>query len=203
MALPCVIAVWALSGFVLSLGPSLTAQVLRSPNLLWGGLVIFLFTGIAAAAAVAFRGVSAPTAMLAGCLALLAGAVMTLAAIQTASAAAFLTGTAVAGVGLGAGFLGAFRTVSALAAPAQRASLVAAIFIVTYLAFSIPALIAGVATTDFGLHQTALVYCAVLATLAAVAAASLIFRRRPSAPRPDPVAAQTGPQAQGRDTDER
>jgi len=34
VALPCVIAVWALSGFVLSLGPSLTAQVLRSPNLL-------------------------------------------------------------------------------------------------------------------------------------------------------------------------
>ncbi len=137
VALPCVIAVWALSGFFLSLGPSLAAQVLRSPNLLWGGLVIFLLTGIAAAAA-AFRGVSPPTAMLAGCLALLAGAVMTLAAIETASAAAFLTGTAIAGVGLGTGFPGTFRTVSALAAPAQRASLVAAIFIVTYLAFTSP-----------------------------------------------------------------
>ncbi len=133
MALPCLIAAWMLSGFCLSLGPSLAAQVLRSPNLLWGGLVIFLFTGIAAAAAAAFLGVSPPAAMLAGCLALLAGAVMTLAAIQTASAAAFLTGTAIAGVGLGAGFPGAFRTVSALAAPAQRASLVAAIFIVSYL----------------------------------------------------------------------
>ncbi len=202
LALPCVIAVWALSGFYLSLGPLLAAQVLRSPNLLWGGLVIFLFTGIAAAAAAAFRGVSPPTAMLAGCLALLAGAVMTLAAIQTSSAAAFLTGTAIAGVGLGTGFVGAFRTVSALAAPAQRASLIAAIFIVTYLAFSIPALIAGVATTDFGLHQTALVYCAAIATLGAVAAASLIFRRRSSAPVPDPAAAQTDPQARGRDTEE-
>ncbi len=189
VALPCVIAVWALSGFYLSLGPSLAAQVLRSPNLLWGGLVIFLFTGIAAASAAAFqfRGVSPPTAMLAGCLALLAGAVMTLAAIETASAAAFLTGTAIAGVGLGTGFPAAFRTVSALAAPAQRASLVAAVFIVSYLAFSIPALIAGVATTGFGLRHTALVYCAAIATLGAVAAASLIFRRRSSAPVPDPA----------------
>jgi len=186
VALPIVIAVWALAGFYLSLGPSLAAQVLRSPNLLWGGLVIFLFTGIAAASAAAFqfRGVSPPTAMLAGCLALLAGAVMTLAAIQTASAAAFLTGTAIAGVGLGTGFPAAFRTVSALAAPAQRASLVAAVFIVSYLGFSIPALIAGVATTHFGLRHTALVYCAAIATLGAVAAASLIFRRRSSAPVP-------------------
>ncbi|HEY6315377.1 MAG TPA: hypothetical protein VIY52_31860 [Streptosporangiaceae bacterium] len=202
MALPCVIAVWALSGFYLSLGPLLAAQVLRSPNLLWGGLVMFLFAGTAAAAATGFRGVSPPTARLADCLAVLAGAVMTLAAIETASAAAFLIGAAVAGVGLGMGFLGAFRTVSALAAPAQRASLVAAIFIVSYLAFSIPALIAGVATTDVGLHQTALVYCAAIATLGAVAAASLIFRRRSSAPVPDPAAAQTDPQVQGRDTEE-
>jgi hypothetical protein len=38
--------------------------------------------------------------------------------------------------------------------------------------------IAGVATTHFGLHRTALLYCAVIAVLAAAAAASLIFRRR-------------------------
>jgi MFS family permease len=122
--------------------------------------------------------------MLAGCLALLAGAVVTLAAIETASAAAFLTGTAVAGAGFGTAMLGAFRTVSALAAPGQRASLIAAYFIASYVAFSIPVVIAGLATTHFGLHRTALVYCAVIAVLAAVAAGSLIFRRRSPAPAP-------------------
>jgi hypothetical protein len=50
MALPCLTAVWMLSGFYLSLGPSLAAQVLRSPDLLWGGLVIFLVAGTGAAA---------------------------------------------------------------------------------------------------------------------------------------------------------
>jgi hypothetical protein len=54
-----------------------------------------------------------------------------------------------------------------------------------------------VATTHFGLHRTALVYCAVIAVLAAVAAGSLIVRRRSPAPAPEPAAAQ-GSDTQGR-----
>ena len=180
VALPCLIAANALNGFYLALGPSLAAQVLGSPDLLWGGLAIFLVNGSGAAASVAFRAVSPSAAMLAGCLTLLGGAVMTLAAIETASAAAFLAGAAVAGVGVGTGFfLGAYRILTLLAAPGQRASLIAAIWIVTYLAFSIPVVIAGVATTHFGLHQTAVVYCAALAVLAAAAAGSFVLHRRP------------------------
>jgi membrane protein implicated in regulation of membrane protease activity len=60
--------------------------------------------------------------------------------------------------------------------------LVAAIWVVFYLAFSVPVVAAGVATTHFGLHQTAAVYSAVLAVLAAAAAGSFLFRRR-SRPR--------------------
>jgi hypothetical protein len=44
--------------------------------------------------------------------------------------------------------------------------------------------VAGVATTHFGLHRTALVYCAVTAVLAAVAVGGLIVRRH-SAPGAD------------------
>jgi MFS family permease len=193
VAVPCMIAAPALSGFYLSLGPSLAAQVLGSRNLLSGGLVIFLIAGIGAAATVALRGLSGPAAMLAGCLALLAGAVMTLAALETASAATFLTGTAVAGAGFGTGFfLGAFRMLTLLAGPGQRASLIAAVWIVFFLAFSVPVVIAGVATAHFGLHRTSLVYCAVIAVLAAVAAGSLILRRH-FAQTPASPMAQAGP----------
>jgi hypothetical protein len=74
------LAAGSAKGFArLPAGPSLAAQVLGSPDLLWGGLLIFLVTGTGAAVTVAFRrGVSGPAAMLAGCLALLAGAAMTL-----------------------------------------------------------------------------------------------------------------------------
>ena len=83
--------------------------------------------------------IPAGRAMLAGCLILFAGVAITFGAVATGTAAAFLAGTAVAGVGFGLAFLGAFRMVTALAPPAERAGLVAAIFIVNFLAFSIPA----------------------------------------------------------------
>jgi hypothetical protein len=76
-----------ISGFYLSLGPSLAAQVLRSPDLLWGGLVIFLLNGIGTAALVVVSRASGPAAMLAGCVALFAGTAVTLAAIETNSGA--------------------------------------------------------------------------------------------------------------------
>jgi len=55
----------------------------------------------------------------------------------------------------------------ARAAASDRAGLIAAISIVNYLAFGLPALIAGIATSHFGLHDTALVYSAGIALLAA------------------------------------
>jgi predicted MFS family arabinose efflux permease len=178
VAAPCLIAVWALGGLYLSLGPSLTAELLRSSNLLWGGVAIFLLPGTAAVATVVLRNTAPESAMLSGCLALLAGTVVTFAAIATRTSWAFLLGTAVAGVGFGPGFTGAYRVVVARATPAGRASLIAAIFTLSYLAFSLPAVIAGIATTHYGLHDTALVYCVVIALLVAGAAGSLVLRRR-------------------------
>jgi hypothetical protein len=139
------------------LGPSLTAQVTGSADLLWGGLLIFLLTGVAATATVAFRRVTPRPAMLAGCLVLLAGLAVTFAGIATSTAAAFLAGTAVAGVGFGLAQLGVNRALIALAPPGQRA---------------------GVAAAHFGLHRTALAYCVAVAVLVAVAAGSLMLRRR-------------------------
>jgi MFS family permease len=174
-AVPCFVATWALGGLYLSLGPALAAAATGSPNLLWGGLVIFLICGTGAAAAFALRAIGSRAAMLAGCLLLLTGVAVTFGAIATTTSAAFLAGTTVAGAGFGLGFSGAFRMTMARATAAQSAGLVTAIFAVGYLAFSIPALIAGVATARFGLHSTALVYSASLAALVAVAAGILLF----------------------------
>lgn len=187
-ALPCIVAAWALGGLYLSLGPSLAAQAAGSPNVIWGGLVIFLLCGTGAAAALALRDLGTRTMMLTGCVFLVAGVGMTCGAIAAGTSALLLSGTAVAGVGFGLAFLGAFRMVTALAAPSERAGLVAAIFVVVYLSFSVPALIAGVATTDFGLRATALVYSALLAGLAAAALCLLLIRRRaPGTPLQSPL----------------
>jgi hypothetical protein len=148
--------------------------------------VIFLICGTGAAAALALRGISARATMLTGCLFLLTGMAATFGAIATTTAAAFLAGTGVAGVGTGLALLGVNRTLIALAPPGQRAGLIAAIFIISFLGLSIPALIAGVATAHIGLHRTTLAYCLAMASLVAAAAGSLMFRRGgPATPPPD------------------
>lgn len=180
VATPCLVAVWALAGFYLSLGPSLVAQQIHSHNLMWGGVLILLFTGLGAAGSVALAKGEPSSVMLGGCLVLIAGAVVTFVSIELGTPAVFLVGTAVAGLGFGPAFMGAFRAVVALAVPGDRAGLVTAIYVVSYLATGIPAVIGGIATSRYGLSRTALVYSMVVATLAAVAVMFLTRRIRRS-----------------------
>src|SRR3954452_5810385 len=178
VATPCLVAVWALAGFYLSLGPSLAAQQTHSDNLAWGGVLILLFTGLGAVGSVALANSEPSRVMLGGCLVLITGAVVTFSSIETGTPAVFFVGTAVAGFGFGPAFLGSYRVVGALAVPSDRAELITAIYIVSYLATGIPAVIGGIATSRYGLSATALVYSLVVAALAAVAVILLISRMR-------------------------
>jgi MFS family permease len=191
--LTCLIGVWALSGFYLSLGPSLTSQLLRSQNLLWVGVVIALLYGVGVPVTLLVRNSTPSKVMLGGCEALFAGALITFAAIATATPALLLAGSAVAGLGWGPAFMGAYRTSVTPARPEDRAGLVAAVFTVGYLAFSIPALIAGLATSHYGLHKTALVYCPVVAVLAATAAGSILLHRARTARDAPPAVPHSNP----------
>jgi MFS family permease len=175
-AVPGLVAVWALGGFYLSLGPSIAANLLHSKNLLWGGILIFLLTGFGAAASILLGSRSPSAVLLGGCLALIVGALVTLASIQTDTPAVLFVGTAVAGLGFGPAFLGAYRVTIGLAPSDDRAGLITAIYIVSYLGTGIPAVVGGIATSQYGLHRTALVYLAAVAALA-LAAVILLIRR--------------------------
>jgi len=181
-ALPSLIATWALSAFYLSLGPELAAQLLHSANLLWGGLAVFLLLGVGSVTAVAVAHIAPRACMVGGCLFLLAGAGLTLGAVAGSVSVLFLLGTAVAGIGFGPAWTGAYRLLVSDVAPGDRAGLVAAIFIVAYLSFSVPVVIAGLASQHFGIRDTALVYSAAIAVLVAVAAALTGLHRRPGLP---------------------
>ena len=175
-AVPTLVAVWALGGLYLSLGPSLAVQLLHSTNLLWGGILIFLLTGVGAAASAALAKKNPFGVMLGGCLALIVGALVTFASLVTSTPALLFVGTAVAGLGFGPAFMGAYRSTVALATPDDRAGLITAIYIVSYLSTGIPAVIGGIATSHYGLHKTALVYFVAVAALAAAAVGLLAHR---------------------------
>jgi predicted MFS family arabinose efflux permease len=185
MVAPGLAGAWALGGFYLSLGPSLAAQLLHSQNLLWGGVLIFGLAGLGAAASAGLRKTDPATVLLGGCVALAAGALITFAAIQTTTSALLLVGTVVAGLGFGPTFTGAYRSVVALAPSDDRAGLITAIYVVSYLATGIPALTAGIATSRYGLHDAALVYSLVVAALAAAGAASFLVRRARATGQPE------------------
>jgi predicted MFS family arabinose efflux permease len=176
-AVPALMGIWALGGFYLSLGPSLAAQLLHSTNLLWGGILIFLLTGLGAAASALLAKKNSSAVMLGGCLALVVGATVTFVSIQTGTSAVLFVGTAIAGLGFGPAFMGAYRTTVAAATSDDRSGLITAIYIVSYLATGIPAMLAGIATSHYGLRKTALVYLVAVAVLAAVAVSRLLARQ--------------------------
>jgi MFS family permease len=168
---PCLVATWALGGLLLALGPSLTAGVLGYTSHATGGVAIFILAGVSAIASVLFRDVRARASARGGLGALMGGVAVVLVGLQSGSLALFLVGAATAGLGFGPAFSGAFRALSSLAPSEERAGLVSSILAVSYLAFSLPAIAAGAAVTQLGLHETADIYGVALIVLAAAAIA--------------------------------
>ncbi|MBI1379411.1 MAG: MFS transporter [Frankiales bacterium] len=178
--LPALVAPWALGGLYLSLGPSLFLSIVGSDNRLAGASVIVVIAGCGGLASYTMRARPPRTTMLAGCAALVVGVLVTAGGIAASAGWLFLVGTAIAGLGFGAAFFGAFRTLAGLADPSSRAKLVSSVYVAAYLAFAIPAVLAGFAAARWGLHDTAVGYALVVAVVAAVAI-PLTLRTRPGA----------------------
>lgn len=197
IALPSLVATWALGGLYLSLGPSLAAAVLHLRSHLIGGLVVAALAGSGSLASYVLRDREPRTLMVGGSTVLAAGVALTLPALAIGSAALFFTGTVVAGIGFGTSFLGAFRTLAGLARAGERAELFAAVYLVSYLAFSLPAIVAGFVTTRVGLTATATGYGIVVLALALSALGALLVhdrvtRRTPVVTCPKAMATQEG-----------
>jgi MFS family permease len=169
VTVPVLVACWALAGLYLSLGPSLILTMQHTANKLLGGGIVFILCGCAAIAGVVAHGWPPRRAMHAGCLALSAGVALSAVSVAASVPALLYVGTVVSGCGFGVGFLGAFRTLAALATAERRSELIAAVYVVAYLSFSVPSVVAGVLTTRVGLHDTAIGYGIIVAVLALAA----------------------------------
>jgi MFS family permease len=183
-AVPALVAVWAMAGLYGALGPALVKLVSGSSSVVLGGLSLFVLAASGAAAVLVLQRRSARQLMLTGGVALLAGIGLTLLAVGTRSTAAFFAGTAVAGIGFGGAFQGAIRSVVPLAAPHQRAGVLSVVYVVSYLAMGLPAVIAGVLLVHEGnLVATAVQYGVAVMVLTVIALLGVI---RPPRPAPEP-----------------
>lgn len=177
LVLPADIAAWALGGFFLSLAPSLLTAATGSTSVLNGGFAVAALT-ISGAISIHNLRLRAPRlALLVGCSFLAIGVSVILAAVNLGWLWLFFTGAVVAGIGFGASFLGALRLLLPLAHAHERGALMAAFLALSYLAFCIPALLAGVSIKTAGLVTTTNVYGGVVVLLAVSALAGLLIQR--------------------------
>ncbi|TWB16128.1 putative MFS family arabinose efflux permease [Rhizobium sp. ERR 1071] len=162
---PINIAVWALAGFYLSLVPSLVTATTGSTAPLVGGSVVAALTISGAAAVFLLRKKSAVTIMKFGIPTMSFGILTIIAGMHAAEVSILALGTLIAGSGFGAAFLGTVRSIMPLAKPDERAGLLSAFYIQSYLAFSVPTILAGFLSKALGFAEAADIYAAAILLL--------------------------------------
>ncbi|MDB6048509.1 MAG: mutlidrug resistance protein [Pseudomonas sp.] len=177
LVLPVDVAAWALGGFYLSLTPSLLAAATGSTSVINGGLAVAALTLSGVVAILNLRKRAPILALFIGASCLGAGVAVILLAVNSGWLWLFFVGTVITGCGFGSGFLGALRLLLPLAHAHERAGLMSTFYVLSYLAFCVPALVAGMSAHRFGLIATTNVYGSVVIVLAALALAGLFVQR--------------------------
>jgi predicted MFS family arabinose efflux permease len=170
LALPVLVAVWCLAGFYGALGPMLVRSMLASNTPLLGGLALFVLAACGGISVLVFQHREPREMMMLGAASLFAGVAIAVVSLPYSAIAFFFLGTAIAGVGFGAGFQGAIRTVVPFAAPHERAGVLSIVFIISYIAMGVPAVVAGSMIARHGnVLATAQMFGAVIMALACTA----------------------------------
>lgn len=162
VGMPVAGAIWALGGLYLSLGPALAKTVTGSGSPLYGGLALLCLYVPAAAAIVACRRLRNRTILFIGLGSLIVGVTAVVAGVILGSPSAYFAGTVAAGVGFGSGYYAVLRAVLPLSASRERTGLLSTIYVICYLAFSLPTVAAGLVAGVVGLRLTTLGYGAFL-----------------------------------------
>ncbi|WP_342628431.1 MFS transporter [Nguyenibacter vanlangensis] len=160
---PANIAVWALAGLFLSLGPAVARLAAGgSTDPLLGGWEIASVMSAALAAMLLHRKGDAMMLLRRGAPLVLLGLPVILLGLHARHLALFLPGAAIAGAGLGLIVQGSLRALVPLAHVHERAGLMASYFVLSYLAFCVPAFAAGFAVRGLGLTATTDLYVVLL-----------------------------------------
>ncbi|MBA1346814.1 MFS transporter [Rhizobium indicum] len=175
---PINIANWTLAGFYLSLVPSLVASTTGSRAPLTGGAVVTALMVSGAIAVYLRRSKTASANLTFGVSAKTLGILTVVAGVHLASVPLLLVGTVFTGVGFGTNFLGSIGTIMPLAKADERAGLLSAFYVQSYLAFSLPAILAGFLAKSAGYALTTDIYATAILLLMGVGLMSIRADRR-------------------------
>lgn len=168
-AIPLFLATWMLAGLFIGLSPSILHGVFHLDSGLLNGAIVAVPPAVGAVAGLLLTRAPAHRTVRWAMVAILVGVAIAALGIAGAVLPLLFAGATIAGGGFGAGFSAMLRILAPLAPNDQRAELFAAVFLVSYLAYGLPALVAGELIAVIGLLPTALGYSAAIAIAAVVA----------------------------------
>lgn len=137
-------------GFFSSLVPSLLKASLHRPNHALGGTVVFLLYAAAVAGQFAGKRLGRSRAIPSGLLITAAGLAMVVAAFATTTLGLLIVGAVVCGLGVGLAIMGGLALVNEVCPPGQRAEILAAFFVITYISAALPVVLAAVIADHAG-----------------------------------------------------
>jgi Major Facilitator Superfamily len=197
--MPALFATWAQVGLTLSLTTTLAAARFGLTDRFLDALVVGAVCGAASVATVVMRSASSQRGTVLGCAALVTGTAITLVSLAGPWTIAFYVGATATGLGLGSTMGAAMRRLSALPAHSERGEFFASVYVVGYLAFSVPAIIAGIAVVHAGIVETTVGYGLGIILLALVAAVNALRTARELAPGLAPEGASPTPAGASRE----
>ncbi|HEY6801665.1 MAG TPA: MFS transporter, partial [Agromyces sp.] len=149
-AAPVVAAVWMLAGLSGGIAPSLVRSVFQLDSGLLNGATGFVAPAVSAVIGLTFAKVDSRRAMTIGIYASIVGSVGIIGGVLAGSLLIMILGQAIAGVGFGASFTAALRLIVPLVAIDERAGVVSAIYVVSYVAFGVPIVAEGLLAGAIG-----------------------------------------------------
>ncbi|MEU9289984.1 MFS transporter [Streptomyces sp. NPDC048275] len=166
--IPVHMAAWMLAGLFMGLVPTIIRDLLGLHSGLLNGATAFVEPAAAAVAGLFLGRLTARRTIFVGGAGVLLGTAVIEAGVAAGMLSLLWVGGIIGGVGFGASFSGAIRTIAPLAQPHQRAGLFASVYLVAYLSFGVPAIIAGLLIAPAGLLATVLGYGVVILAVAAL-----------------------------------
>ncbi|WP_275557856.1 MFS transporter [Streptomyces sp. 5-6(2022)] len=172
---------FATLGLFTSVSPTFLSEVEGESNLAVAGAVAFSVFAASIAGQALGRRLGPGRSLPGGCAVLVAGMAAIAVSLASASLALLVLGAVVAGTGQGLSFHAAVRVVTERSPADHRAEVTSALFVLMYLAISIPVIGVGALTVAVGLRSAGLIFTGCVALLAV---ATLLRLRALSAEAP-------------------
>lgn len=180
-AAPAIAAAWMVGGLSLGLAPTIIRTVFQLDSGLLNGFSSFIGPASAAVAGLALAGTAARKGLMIGIIAAAAGMAWMVAGIAGNSLGVMIAGQVIGGLGFGAAFTAALRLIIPLAPAHQKGGVVASLYIVAYLAFSVPVILVGQLAAPLGLVPALIAYGVATVVLCAVSLMNQLAARSRSA----------------------